>query len=106
MNLHGHNIYKQDIDHEDHDGLNNQKENLRICSHSKNMQNAKKQKRTTSSMYKGVCIHRTSFAANIQLDKKQIYIGLFKTEEDAAKAYDKKAIELFGKYAYLNFPFI
>lgn len=106
MQLHGHDINKQDIDHEDHNGMNNQKYNLRICSHSKNMQNAKKQKRITSSIYKGVCIHRTSFAANIRLNKKQIYIGLYETEEDAAKAYDKKALELFGEYAHLNFPLL
>lgn len=54
--------------------------------------------------YRGVekipCGH---FAARIKKNHKRYYIGTFTVEEDAARAYDKKAIELFGDKAVLNF---
>ncbi len=105
MQLHGNNIKNKMIDHEDHNGLNNQKENLRICTRSKNLQNSKKPKDAFTSKYKGVDFRkdRNKYRALIMLDKKKYFIGHFDNEEDAAKAYDSKAIELFGEFAYLNF---
>ncbi len=41
--------------------------------------------------------------AIITPDRLLFYIGCFDKKEDGAKAYDKKAIELFGEFAYLNF---
>ena len=56
--------------------------------------------------YKGVSFYnaRRGFQANIKYKKQPVNIGYYKNEIDAAKAYDKKAKELFGEFAYLNFP--
>ena len=60
------------------------------------------------SKYRGVSQHRGSstwFAQIIRKsDKKKIYLGIFKTQQEAARAYDKKSLELHGEFAYLNFP--
>lgn len=45
-----------------------------------------------------------NFEARIKKNHKRYYIGTFSIEEDAARAYDKKAVELFGDKAVLNFP--
>lgn len=94
---------KKGIDHIDHNGLNNQKSNLRICTQSENNMNRSKQE-NTSSPYKGVSFHKShkKWRANIKINGKQIHIGYFNTEKDAAKAYDLKAIELFCEFANLN----
>ena len=58
----------------------------------------------TSSQYKGVAFHkrRSRWCADIKFDRKNLYLGHFDTEEDAARAYNTKAIELFGELAHLN----
>lgn len=92
-------------DHADGNGLNNQKSNLRFCTNSENMQNKRKMKRKCSSKYKGVslCKKRGKWASYIFVKSKQIFIGYFYDEIEAAKAYDIAAIQYFGKFAYLNF---
>ena len=40
----------------------------------------------------------------INFNNKKIYVSAHKTKEEAARAYDKKAIELHGEYAQLNYP--
>jgi len=94
------------IDHIDGDGLNNQRSNLRIANKSQNAMNAKKHTRSTSK-YKGVYYYKrdNKWASQIVLNNKRYYLGLFADEIDAAKAYDKKAIELFGEFAKLNFKY-
>ncbi len=93
------------IDHVDHDGLNNQRSNLRICTSSQNQMNSKKQADRTSK-FKGVTLRNkpTPWLAGCKKDGKRHNLGHFKTEIEAAKAYDKKAKELFGEFARLNFP--
>lgn len=92
-----------EIDHTDQNGLNNQKDNLRISTHSQNNMNRLK-RNGCSSKYKGVHFKKSidKWAANIGFNKKQIYLGYFNNEIDAANAYNKKAKELHGKYANLN----
>ncbi len=95
------------VDHRNHNGLDNRKENLRLCTVAENNRNRRPYRRGNMwSKYKGVSFdkNRSLFTARIQYNGKNIFIGRFKNEVDAAKAYDKKAKQLFGKFAYLNFP--
>lgn len=94
------------IDHRNGNGLDNRKTNLRVATRQQNSMNRKKVSKKTSSLYKGVCrIKRVHpWRAQITYNEVSIYIGLYKTEEEAARAYDKKATELFGEFAKLNFP--
>ncbi len=91
------------VDHIDGDGLNNKKENLRICTRSQNSANRTSKKNGTSK-YLGVCaIKRESiWQAHVRKDKKIYYLGRFLNEADAAIAYNKKATELHGEFARLN----
>ena len=94
---------KFQVDHIDGNGLNNQKFNLRIVTRSQNKMNGNKYK-NSSSIFKGVswCKRDNKWRANIRLNKKLYFLGSFINEIDAAKAYNEKAKELFGKYAKLN----
>lgn len=94
----------QEIDHKDGDGLNNQRSNLRICTGSQNNMNSKKRK-NCSSKFKGVCWTRNDkkWRTRIIVDKKEIALGCFLKEIEAAKAYDKAAVKYFGDFARLNF---
>jgi hypothetical protein len=91
-------------DHIDHNGLNNQKTNLRASTHVQNCNNRRSRK-NSSSEYKGVSWSKFSnkWHSQIQTLGKKIHIGYFFDEIEAAKAYDEKAKELFGEFAYLNF---
>lgn len=95
-------------DHINRDKLDNRKSNLRICTASQNMMNGTSSRvrhGATRTMYKGVSKQSNckSYRAALQIKGKQIYIGSFKTQEEAAKAYDTKAKELFGEFARTNF---
>lgn len=92
------------VDHADADGLNNQRSNLRVCTKTQNSQNQRKQFRPTSSKYKGVIwFKRTGqWRAEICLNKKRSSLGYFSNEEDAAIAYDRAAMKLFGEFARTN----
>jgi len=97
------------IDHINHNGLDNQKNNLRICTHGENLRNQFPQK-GRSSQYKGVHLKKTQYkrkintywVAQIQHRGKKLHLGIFPTEIEAAEAYNKKAKKLFGDFFYLN----
>jgi len=92
------------VDHIDRNGLNNRRSNLRLC---KALQNAANQPpRGGTSKYKGVHWSKSNnkWVTAITFREKYLYLGSFNDQIDAAKAYDKKAAELFGEFAYLNFP--
>lgn len=57
-----------------------------------------------TSEYIGVSRDKTKWTARIKYNKKQMHIGNFETEAEAAQAYDNKAIELYGESAKINFP--
>lgn len=90
------------IDHINGNKLDNRLCNLRISNPTLNSHNRLKKENTTSK-YIGVSKKGKNYTAMITKDKKKHNIGVFKTEEDAAKARDKKAIELYGEHAKLNF---
>lgn len=96
---------KQQVDHVDGNGLNNIRSNLRVCTASQNQQNRYSKLSNTTSKYKGVCWAKADrvWVAYIKLQYKNLRIGSFNTEIEAAHAYDAKAIELFGEYAHTNF---
>ncbi len=92
------------VDHRNHNGLDNRRSNLRICTKGENNRN--QLPRGGTSQYKGVSWSKShkKYAATIRCNKQRFHLGWFDDEVEAAKAYDKKAKELFGEFAYLNFP--
>jgi hypothetical protein len=90
------------VDHIDGNGLNNRRCNLRECTARQNRANTRP--RGGSSRFVGVYRRRDKWVAGLQYRGKYYYLGLFKDEVEAAKARDRKAYELLGAYAYLNFP--
>jgi len=100
---------KRQADHINHDTLDNRRCNLRICTHQQNGMNRRKRRphagKKCSSRYSGVCWDKRAkkWRAYIRHNGKRIYLGYFTSEIEAAKAYDKKAKELFGEFANLNF---
>ena len=92
-----------DIDHIDCDGLNNRRSNLRLATRSQNNQNARLRANTTSG-FKGVSWNKRKhkWDVRIRLNGCQKFLGYFQTKEEAAAAYDRAAIELFGEFARPN----
>jgi len=95
---------KFQVDHINGNGLDNRRSNLRPCTDQQNKFNMKKRSDNTSG-YKGVSWlpDRKRWQAQIQINKKNSRIGRFLSKVEAANAYDKRAVELFGEFAKLNF---
>jgi len=93
------------VDHIDHNGLNNQFNNLRIANPSENAANRISRIKKTSQ-YKGVYFNKEKgkFQAQIQLNYIKINLGYFEDEIEAAEVYDLNALSKFGEYAHINFP--
>mgnify|MGYP001043015404 CR=1 FL=1 len=96
------------VDHINHKKLDNRRENLRECTHSQNLANSVKGNKRKSSRYKGVDYKKRDkkWAARIMKDRKPHVLGVFDREIDAARAYDRCAVELFGEFANTNFKTI
>jgi hypothetical protein len=93
---------KIQVDHINHDTTDNRKCNLRACTQHQNSMNRKANKRG-SSKYKGVRLNPYNrWVSYIRHNKIDYYIGTFDTQEKAALAYNIKAKELRGEYAFLN----
>jgi len=94
-----------DIDHISRDKMDNRRENLRFCTHQQNSFNQKK-RCTNTSGYTGVSYLKNAkrYESYVHHNGEKHRLGLFHIAEEAAMARDKKANELFGEFAVLNFP--
>jgi hypothetical protein len=86
------------VDHINHNGLDNRKENLRFVTVAQNQQNSRSQKKS-SSVYRGVSWHKptNNWQVKICHQGKQMHIGYFVCKHQAALAWNKKATELWGE---------
>jgi hypothetical protein len=87
-----------------HETLDNRRENIRLCTVSQNQANRGKFNINCSSHFKGVCRSKGKhcWQAYITHNRKALHLGYFDSEVLAALAYNRKAVELFGEFAYLN----
>ena len=90
-----------EVDHINMDGLDNRRENLRICTPSQNRCNIGLTKANTSGV-KGVDRHKGKWRARIQVKGKKIELGSFDSIEDAASAYMAAAGEVHGEFSRLG----
>lgn len=98
----------QIVDHINGNRLDNRKSNLRITDRFGNARNKRMQKNNKTG-YKGVTkTKKGKYIAQIELSiegkRKGINLGYFNSKEEAARTYDKAAMEYFGEFACLNFP--
>jgi membrane-bound lytic murein transglycosylase len=93
------------VDHKNSDSLDNRIANLRPATRAENAQNRKKTQ-NASSKYKGVSFHKRykKWSVNISHKGKNMLLGYFENEIDAAKTYDRAALKYYGQFAKLNFP--
>jgi len=93
------------VDHINHDGMDNRRANLRAATYSQNLCNTRKRSGATQSKYKGIYWRKKNrkWQAQITFEKKRMSLGYFRSEIDAAKAYDMAAKKYFGEFACLNF---
>jgi hypothetical protein len=93
------------VDHINGNALDNRKSNLRLCTNAQNCRNTGPYLNNKSG-YRGVCWHKRDkqWRAQIKHNGKVIWIGGYQDKEEAARAYDNKALELQGEFANLNFP--
>lgn len=91
----------QIIDHINGNRLDNRKSNLRLATSLENARNARINSRNTSG-YKGVTKRNGRYEAYIRNNGILEHLGTYDVLEDAAKAYNVKAVEYFGEFARLN----
>jgi len=91
------------IDHKDGNPLNNQRNNLRLCTNQYNQMNRKPNKNSLSR-FKGITLNRYDHRWHVRIvhNKKRISLGEYTTEKEAALAYNEAAIKYFGEFARLN----
>jgi len=93
------------VDHMDHNRLNNCRSNLRVCTDDENRRNRGKRV-GGASRFKGV--YRSwrgrTWYARFGFKGEYFHLGTFNEEIEAARAYDYRAVECGGKYAWVNLP--
>lgn len=93
------------VDHINRNKMDNRRSNLRYVTHKQSAANTKTPK-GSKSPYKGVIwsSQKDKWVSQVSSCGKRYHLGTFSDQEEAARAYDKRAKELWGEYAYLNFP--
>jgi len=93
------------VDHINRNKLDNTRDNLLVCTQQENCHNRSK-RNGASSRFRGVSFNRRMgrWCARITFEGRRLWLGCFVEEVEAARAYDRKAVELFGESALLNLP--
>jgi hypothetical protein len=92
-----------EVDHINGNGLDNRRANLRLATREQNNANRRPQPASLSG-FLGVQKYREKWRAGLSYSGRRIKLGTYDTPEEAAKAYDSRAKELFKEFARLNFP--
>ena len=94
---------EQEIDHRNHNGLDNQKVNLRVCNDLQNAENRQTPRNNTSG-FKGVWWHKQArkWRAAVRFKGECFSCGLFDDPARAAHAYNEAARKIFGEFAHQN----
>jgi DNA mismatch repair ATPase MutL len=95
------------VDHEDGDGLNNRRRNLRACTQSQNVSNHLRLQQNNTTGFFGVTYmpnRKSPYRASVFVNGRRVSGGYFTTAMEAAVARDVLAIEHHGEFASLNFP--
>ena len=90
------------VDHKNRCTLDCRRRNLRVCTIAQNGHN--RDKLAGVVPYIGVSRDGRKFRARISFEGERMHLGAFETAEEAALAYDLKAVELLGAFAWVNFP--
>jgi|SRR4030095_7955285 hypothetical protein len=91
----------QYVDHINFDGLDNRRENLRLCTPAQSAQH-KRMMVTNSSGYRGVNFNKEhkKYAAEIWVESRRVFLGYFDTAEEASVAYRKAAVVLHKEFTH------
>lgn len=93
------------VDHINWNGLDNRRENIRLCTTQQNNAHARTFKNNLSKL-RGVSWYhwkgKPTWRARICFNKKLLFIGHYKTKEEAARGYNEAARRYFGEFAYQN----
>ena len=92
------------VDHINHNGLDNRRANLRCCTQSQNQWNRSKSKGDFTSKFKCVRRHKRDKKWYVEptINGKKVWVGSFDSEQEAARAYNQWAIAHCGEFAQLN----
>ncbi|BAG43339.1 AP2 domain-containing protein [Burkholderia multivorans] len=92
------------VDHANRNTLDNRRVNLRAADISRNAANVGLSASNRSG-FKGVVwdASRELWRADIRVNRRRFFLGYYGTPEEAARAYDARALKEFGEFAFQNF---
>ncbi len=94
----------KEVDHINNDGLDNRRQNLRLCTRQGNQRNRHITEGVKKYGYKGIYKRNKPkpWGAQIVINDKNIWLGSFFTKQEAVNAYNKAARKYFGKFAFIK----